>query len=255
MEQKLGRAPVVILTIGAAAAGYFLRLRQLQTAYDASGRVIAGAGKGFLTWFSLALVVVFLLYAYTLRPREKYAVLSGRGPVLLVLTAAASVLMILGCVRMVLELEQRMDLLLAAGGVASALCWLAAGLERFRGRKIPALLLMLPSLFLAVKLICDFRDWSRDPQILDYCFDLLALICAMCATFHLGGFCFDKGRRRTTVFFCMAGVYFGAVALAGGSLRELAFTGGVTLWLLANLLPLLRPVKKRRGRAEEQSAG
>ena len=47
MEQKLGRTPVVILTIGSAIAAYFLRLRQLQTAYDAGGRVIAGAGKGF----------------------------------------------------------------------------------------------------------------------------------------------------------------------------------------------------------------
>ena len=254
MEQKLGRTPVVILTIGSAIAAYFLRLQQLQTAYDAGGRVIAGAGKGFLTWFSLAVAVLFALYAFCLRPRKKYNTISDRSPVVLVLTLAAAVLVTMGCVCMALELEQRMDLLLAAGGVITALCWVVVGLDRYRGRRVPALLFMVPALFFALRLISDFRDWSRDPQILDYCFELLSQIGVMCATFHLGGFCFDKGRRRITVFFCLFGLYFSAAALAGGTLRDLTFTGGVLLWLLANVSPLLRPSKKRRGEAEEQNA-
>ena len=90
MEQKLGRTPVVILTIGSAIAAYFLRLRQLQTAYDAGGRVIAGAGKGFLTWFSLAVAVLFALYAFCLRPRKKYNTISDRNPVVLVRTLPAA---------------------------------------------------------------------------------------------------------------------------------------------------------------------
>lgn len=88
-------------------------------------------------------------------------------------------------------------------------------------------------------------------MILDYCFDLLALICVMCASFHLGGFCFDAGRRRITAFFCGCGVIFGAVAMAGGMIRELCMTGGGMVWLLANLWLLLRPARKSRTEQEQ----
>ena len=36
-----------------------------------------------------------------------------------------------------------------------------------------------------VKLILDFKRWSVDPAVLDYCFALFAAIAAMCAVFHL----------------------------------------------------------------------
>ena len=84
-------------------------------------------------------------------------------------------------------------------------------------------------------------------MILDYCFDLLVLICIMCATFHLGGFCFDKGRRRATVFFCFCGIFFSAAALADG---DRAIHAAAILWLLTNLHPLLRPVRKRQSEDE-----
>ena len=251
MEQKLGRMPVMIVTILAAAAAYFLRLSQLQNYYDETGRVMAGAGKGPLTWLCVMLVLAFAACAWFLRPRKKYGALTGRGPLVLAGTMAAAVGMILGCVAMVRDLENDYDLLLAAGGMVTALCWVVVGLDRYRGRKIPAPLFMIPALFYAVKLIFDFRNWSRDPMVLDYCFDLLAIICIMCATFHLGGFCFDKGKRRLTVFFCCCGILFGAAAIAGGRLRELAMTGGAMLWLAANLWTLLRPARKRQEEEEK----
>ena len=75
----------------------------------------------------------------------------------------------------------------------------------------------------------------------------------MCATYYLGGFCFDRGQRRVTVFCCCCGIFFGAASIAGGRLREVAMTGGAMLWLTANLWILLRPARKRR-ETEEQAA-
>ena len=250
MEQKLGRMPAMIVTILAAAAAYFLRLNQLQTMYDETGRVIAGTGKGFFTWFCAAVILLFAAYAFLLRPRKKSSALSGRGSVVLLVTLAAALGMVLGCAAMVLDMERAYDMLLAAGGVVTALCWAVAGLERFRGRKLPAVLFMIPTLFFAVRLIMDFRIWSQDPQVLDYCFDLFAMISIMCATYYLGGFSFDRGQRRPAVFCCCCGIFFGAAAIAGGRLREVAMTGGAMLWLAANLWTLLRPARKRR-EAEE----
>lgn len=246
MEQKLGRVPVMIVTILAAAAAWLLRLKQLESLYDETGYVVAGAGKGPLTWLCLAALVVFAVLAWLLRPRRKHTALADRSVPVLALTLAAALGMVLGCVAMIRQLENEYDLLLAAGGLITAICWAVVALDRFRGRELPALLFMIPTLFYAVRLILDFRNWSQDPMILDYCFDLLALICIMCATFHLGGFSFDKGKRRLTVFFCCCGIVFGAAAIAGGRIRELAMTGGAMLWLASNLWVLLRPARKRQ---------
>ena len=247
MEQKLGRVPVMILLLIAAVAAYFLRLDQLQAM-----SVFIQTHR--LTWVCVVLVAVFAVYSWFLRPRKKSNALSGRGLLPLICTMAAATGMVLGCLAMVRDLENDYDLLVAAGGAVTAICWAVVGLERFQGRKLPAPLFMIPALFYAIRLILDFRNWSRDPMILDYCFDLLALICVMCATFHYSGFCFEEGKRRLSVFFPCCGILFGAIAIAGGRMRELAMTGGAMLWLVANLWVLLRPSRKRQSNREEKPA-
>ena len=248
MEQKLGRAPAIGLTLIAATAAWFLRKQQLLNAFDESGKVLADANTSGFAWFCVLFVAVFAIYCFFLKPQETYQTISGKGPITLLMTFAASFAMIAGRLAVAMKLEQTTDLLLAAGGIIAAICWGVVGLDRFRGRKVPAALFMVPALYFAVELIWYFRNWSRDPQILDYCFDLLALISVMCATFHLGGFCFDKGKRRITAFFCFCGIFFCAAAMAEGSFSSIAIHGGSILWLLTNLSQLLRPIRKRRER-------
>ena len=251
MEQKLGRTPAILATILTAAVACVLRGNQLLTAYDETGRVIVGAEKGPLTWLSVAVVIVSAVYSFYLRPRKKYHAIADRSPALLGLTLLAAAAMVLASVTMALELEQMCDLLLATGGLVAAICWVVVGLDRVRGRKSPAALFMVPALFYAVELSCNFRNWSLDPQILDYCFELLALICVMCATFHLGGFCFDKGGRRITVFFCFCGIFFSAASLGEGTLRSVSTSSSAILWLFSNLCPQLRPSRKRQDETGE----
>lgn len=239
MKRKLGRWPVIIGTILAAGAAYLLRLRQLGQMYDGEGLVIRGMGMGPLTWLCAAAVLGAAVCARLLLPQKEYAAVDSAAPGVLLCSLAGAAGMALGSVALALDLERSYDMLLAAGGLVTAICWAAAALDRDRGRRIPAALLLLPTLFFAVELVLEFRNWSKDPAILDYCFDLLALICIMCASFELGGFCFDQGRRRSAVFFCCCAAVFGAAAVAGGRLRELCMTGGAVLWLMSSLWPLL----------------
>lgn len=245
MGRKLGRIAAVLLTICAAAAAFYLRSSQLEHAFDETGRMLVGVGRGPLTWVCLAALIVFAVGCFLLKPRPVYAAIADRNLLVMALTMAGAVVMIFGCAATFLDLDQMTDVLVATGGVVSAICWVLVGLDRVRGRTLPATAFMVPALIYAVELICEFRYWSRDPQILDYCFDLLSLICIMIATFHLGGFCFDKGRRRMAVFFHMAGVFFTAAALADGSTASRARSFAAALWLLANLIVLLRPVPKK----------
>ncbi len=65
---------------------------------------------------------------------------------------------------------------------ALSLCWL--GLCRLKdsaGKLLPQLLL---NVYFAVHLIVQYRQWSGEPQILLYCFPLLASVCLMLQCYH-----------------------------------------------------------------------
>lgn len=255
MEQKLGRIPVMILAALSAAAAYGLRLRQLQTIYDADGYIRKGAGWCFFTYFTILMVILYGVYALLLRRRKKDTAISLWSTGILIGGCAAALGLLLGSAAMLLSPEGETDRLLAAGGLVTAACWVVTAMLRYRGRKVSVWLFLVPVLFFMLRLIVNFRFWSRDPAILDYCYDLFAHISLMCALLHLGGFSFDMGRRRTTVFFCLCGIFFGAASLAGAQTREVCISGGAMVWLLIHLWLLLRPGKKRAAEeAREASA-
>ncbi len=249
MERKLGGVPVMIITIILAGLGFFLRRSQLQTAFDAIG-VIPGS-KMPLIWVTILVVLLFAAISFLLRKRKKYQTLSSTRMLPLVGGCLAGVLLAAGSIMSLLSMEQKADLIVGLGGILAALCWVVVSVLRHRGAKAHAALYLLPVLFLVVDLVCQFRLWTRDPVILDYCFDLLALIAAMCALIHLSGYCFDQGGRRITVFYALCGVFFSAVSMAGTPVAELLSYLGVAVWLLVQLWLLLRPMP-RKPRGEEE---
>lgn len=248
MEQKLSRVPVMFLTVLLAVAAYILRLNQLKTAFDSIG-VIAGAGKLF-TWITLLVLVLFGVYAFFLRKRKKYVSISSREMPLMVVSCLAALLMLIGSVIILVNASQKMDYVLALGGAAVAVCWIGTAMVRQQAKPAPAVLFLVPAVFYVADLVCQFRLWTRDPVILDYFYELGALICTMCALFHLAGFCFDKGGRRVTVFFCLAGVFFNAAAMAGVPAGDAMRYLAAVLWLGVNLWLLLRPGNKRMAEAD-----
>lgn len=232
MEKKLGKLPVMILTVLAAAIAFVLRVVQLNTAVDSSGRLVSGAGKGPLTWLCLLVLVLSVVYACLAQPRQELKKTQSVG--VMAATLVAAFCMALSSVS--LWMGERV---LGIGGIMTAVCWVIIALLRQQKTVPSAVLFMLPALFDAVRLIVEFRDWSRDPQILDYCFDLLAGICVMCATFHLGAFSFGKGPRKRSLFFCMAGTVFCVIAMAGADLIGVVSMAASALWLMSNLWLLL----------------
>lgn len=249
MERKLGGVPMMIITIILAGLGFFLRRTQLQTAFDAIG-VIPGS-KMTLIWVSIFVVLLFAAMSFLLRKRRKYQSLASTRLLPLVGGCAAGVLLAVGSVLMLIADTQTMDLIIGLGGVVAAACWIGTSVLRYRGTKAHAVLYLVPVVVFVVVLVCRFRFWTRDPVILDYCFDLFALISSMCALLQLSGFCFDQGGRRVTVFFALCGVYFSAVAMAGAAAEVLLAYLAAAVWLLVQLWLLLRPMP-RKPRGEEE---
>ncbi len=244
MEQKLSRTSVMATTVVLAIAAYFLRLNQLAVAFDAVGNK-TGKGVALFNWVTAAALLLFGLYSRSLKGRKKYAAIAGQSMPVAVVGGLAALMMAISGVLLLLHSTQQGDWMVAAGSILTALCWAAAAALRYRGKRIHAGLFILPAVFYIVELVFRFRFWTRDPIILDYCYDLAALICVMCAVFHLGSFAFDKGVRRLTVFFSMCGVFFCAAAMADASGAEVLGYGAAILWLLDYLWLLLRQIKQK----------
>lgn len=131
-------------------------------------------------------------------------------------------------------------LILPIGGILTALCILLT-VNRMANMRRPLLALYLvPFAFIVVYLVLEFKNqWSADPIILDYCFYLFALICTMYALYYVMGFCFDRGRRRHAIFWCLAGFFFCLVSVLGSDASRFTFYGGLGLWMLSLAIPLL----------------
>ena len=90
-----------------------------------------------------------------------------------------------------------------------------------------------------VRLVSHYRHWSTDPQLQDYCFQLLAIVFLMLATYYRAAFDVDMGRRRPLVICHLAAVYFCCLSLIDGS--SLCYYLPLIAWIftdLCNLAPL-----------------
>ena len=247
MKLKLTRVNVMLAVVVLALAGFFLRLAQMAMAFDDAGRV-TGKGVVFFSLFSIAVTVLFALYSLTLKRRKGISAIAGQDLPVLAVSAAATVLMLGGSAALLirpLPTADATDRIIAIGGILTALCWGAVAAMRYLDKKLHAGLFMVPALYYVVALVLRFRFWTRDPIIIDYCYDLFALISLMCANFHLGGFCMEEGQRRLTAFYTLCGIFFSAAALVqSGKAAGLTYAAAI-LWLLANLWLLLRPSRQR----------
>ena len=244
MEQKISRIPAMAATAILAVAAFALRAGQMAAAFDAEG-IRTGKGVVFFSLVTVAVTVLFALYSRNLKGRKKYAAMTDRSLPVLAVGGLAALLMVLSGAMLLLRPGQQGEQLIALGSVLTGLCWAATAMSRYMGKKVHAALFLLPAVFYVAALVFRFRFWTRDPVILDYCYDLGALICVMCAVFHLGSFSFEKGERRRAVFFSMSGVFFCAAALAGASAAQALGYLAAIVWLMDNLWLLLRPVRQK----------
>lgn len=265
MKKKSGLYAALLL-LAAAAAGAALRAAQLQIVFDADGLPTAGHP---LTWVLCIYCILVVLAAgfYCLRLPARAsarAVLRADLPAT-VLSAAGGVLLLFACLLEAAEIlltlrgsGQQMlsalSLLLCVAGMLCGLLILASAAARQKGSRPVIWLYLVPFLYIMVRLVLDFKSWSSDPVILDYCFCLFAQICVMGGAYRIGGYCFDQGRRRLTAFWSMTGVFFCAVSLPGGSAAELLFYGACLVWMFSCAWMVLRPGRDPVPAAEEETA-
>lgn len=109
--------------------------------------------------------------------------------------------------------SDRLNLIAAISGFTAVLALLVAGICRMIPKKPSFLCHSVVSIFFALQLVSQYRSWSADPQLMDYCFYLAAFICLMFTAYFLAGFEADLPNHRGLVFSSMAATFFCCLAL------------------------------------------
>ncbi len=254
MKQGTSKALILIVMLASTIAAMVLRQMQLIRVFDADGLPFSGSP---ITYALAAICVVtlaaLLLLLRRTPPRQEYycsIFLTLPGMILTLLAALAvgvgSLIQFGDSIALTPALTSEAEsihwshLILPIGGILTALCILLT-VNRMANMRRPLLALYLvPFAFIVVYLVLEFKNqWSADPIILDYCFYLFALICTMYALYYVMGFCFDRGRRRHAIFWCLAGFFFCLVSVLGSDASRFTFYGGLGLWMLSLAIPLL----------------
>lgn len=127
----------------------------------------------------------------------------------------------------------------------AAAAFVLVGICRLLGKKPYFLLHGLICVFFALQMVTLYRNWSFDPQLHEYCFQLFASIALTMMAYQLA--CFDMGRgsHRKLWAWGLAAVYFCCLSAASG-----LFFIAEGVWAFTNLSNLRRPRQRRPAEAE-----
>ncbi len=244
MKQSLQYHHLPLLTLVLGTLGLLLRLLQRQNLND-QGFVLRGQFTGIL--LAILTVVVLLGLFLVTRPLVQGSKYSFNFPIstrsAFGILAAAFGLSIQSVFELLMGPEYINTLCSALGLVATmALAHLAYG--RWTGQKATVLAPVMLCVYLVVRLICLYRSWSADPQLPDYCYQLLTIVCIMLAAYQRAAFSAELGNRRQYTFFCLAGIYCSIVAL--GETDMPVFYLSFAIWMLFDLCKL-NPLRSRGG--------
>ena len=105
-------------------------------------------------------------------------------------------------------------------------------------------LYLVPSLYLMLFVVGQYRIWSSNPQIQDYIFDLLGAMALMFFLIYWALFCVGMGRRRPQLFMGLAAVYLCLVAQIQ-TVAPFLYAGGMGFAAtgLCSLYPVAKPVQ------------
>lgn len=228
-----------VTAIAGGAAGFFLRRWELSSAFEpGTGLPILGMPA---TWALAALsVAMVLLLALLCRGAGKDFTggydeafrARGNTPYMMGMVAAAFLMAIAGALLLLqapglyrstagltrgLPMLSLMPKVLLAGlSLASGWSLLRLGRNNFKGEgggKYSSSLL-IPAYAACMWLIVAYQARSGDPIILDYVYQLFAIVAAVLGAYFMAGFGFERSKVFPTALFSLAAMYFTLVTLA-----------------------------------------
>lgn len=249
MKKLIKPAYLPLVALGAGLLTMILRFVLLSTGEDEKGLLVTDSLPDMLSWvLSVATLVILLLGTWDLREASKFSfnfpasmvgaagVLAGALGILITslseLFAGGDTLQIIGAVLGLLAVP--------------ALVFVALG--RYTGQRPSVLFHGIVCVYLMLHLVSHYRLWSSFPQIQNYGFELLSIVCLMLACYHRATFDVSEGNRRGYAFCALAGVYFSIATIPGCD--SPFFFIGCAAWMITNLCSL-RPLPGHHAKKED----
>ncbi len=239
-----------ILAVLGGGVGFFLRRWELATAFESTGLAIPWAPAS-IALIILSLAVVLICALLCRNPQNKLTdyteaiACPNNWLCLIALALSAACLLVAG----LLGFRQSMvwgspilRKLLWVMCIVSFFSVLVTAWNNFRGtnRKY-SLALLAPGYTVCLWLVSSYQLQASDPVILDYMYELFAVICTLLAIYFTASFSFGRGRAWRCAFFNLLGIYFSIVTFADnhdGTIRLLLIFS--ILYQLTSVVVLLR---------------
>lgn len=237
---KFAFPPWLALCLGVPAMLLMLLLHW--TGLDDQNLFIPGHYAGILVWLlTAAMAVLLTLRLRLLGGKAKYSRMFPASPVgaLGILCAGAGV--IRSAWEELTAAVIPFDFVAGGLGLLAGILLVYLAWCRFRGIRGSFLLWAGVTVYLMMRLMFSYRIWSAQPELMRYCFPLLASVCLTLAFYYRTAFAVGMGSRRMYLFFTQMGGFFCLVTLAAGF--DL-FYAGMLVWALTDLCSL-RPMRTR----------
>lgn len=235
MKRVFSPANSILVAMFAGVIGALLRVWLYMEAVDGSGLLVRGTLPELLTWVFMALtMLVLLLIAFQAPEKIRYekvftpfplgaagCVFAGAGIVVATLFSPASTKDILGYIT------------LGMSGVA-VICLCVLAWFRAKGKRPPAALYAVVTVYFMLFLISQYRYWSAEPQMQNYLFLLLALVFLMVGTYQRGALAAHSGSFRAYIFFTRGALFFCCVGLYSATPETYLLYLTMALWLMTD---------------------
>ena len=226
-----------LATLAAGIIGLLLRFWLLNSGTDEKGFLMPGHIADILVWALTAIVVItVLLCTRRLQQAAKYQFNFPKSAIGTIGCVLGAVGIAITSVAELASYDDTLALICAVMGLVGAVSLGYLGYCRQRGEHPNILCHTFVCLFLMVRLINQYRHWSSDPQLQDYCFQLLATVCLMLAAYHRATFDANIGKRRPHAIYHLCAVYFCCLSLTDTG--SMAFYLGTGIWMLTDLCSL-----------------
>lgn len=244
MKNPIKAAYLPYLTLALGALGFLLQLWYNLTGVDDKGLLVTDHPAVPLTWILTVVAAILLaLSVQRLGGRTRYDRMFPASLPGAVGTLAAAVGILITSVTDLTARTGIINQIPSILGFAAAAALVFLAYCRYRKLRPSFVFRCIVTVYLIFFIISRYTSWSSEPQLLRYCFSLLASVCLLAATYCRLTFDVNMGKRRPYVFFSQLAAFFCLLALPGCDSKP--FYAGMMLWAALDLCSL-RTFKRRR---------
>lgn len=217
MSMKLFRKPMVsaaIFTLGGIAA-MLLRFWLLKSGVDDRGLLVTGHLGYILSYILCLFLPIFLFFVLGKQKRHLHFAPTPLASVGYFIQAVG-----FGIAAWTLLSYTTLAMRTVTGifGIAAALCCVIAGIYAIRGYRTHPLFFCPGALFFACFLFCRYQQWSAEPELQRYVFQLVAAVISMFALYQRSALGAKIGSSRQYIVWSRSAVLMCLAAIPGSQL-------------------------------------